>query len=102
CSNATTFGPRINLPDSSTSWMRSRMRGIRRSYCARTSTRGTGTASQCSRAPAHDQVGKQREHTRDDRIFGVAEVVVEAVVASPERPAGRGDPEAPRHAAYER
>src|SRR5205823_733384 len=61
-----------------------------------------GAAFRDGRAPAKDQPSDGDDHGRDNRIFDVGEVVMEALVARPERPAGRGDPEAPRHAAEER
>src|SRR5436305_10925439 len=105
---------------------------IKLSYCNRTSTRGTDTASQCrptyesaptcparppnpaggsqrfrpafrdGRAPAKDQPGREDDHRREDQIFDIGKVVVEALVARPERPARAGDSEAPERAAEKR
>src|SRR4051812_15161248 len=90
----------MRVPESRTSWKRSMICGIRRPYCALTSTRGTGTASQ-SRSPAVDQPGDTDDHRCNHQIFRVRKVMVEALVARPQRPARRRDPEAPRDAAEE-
>src|SRR5437660_8702444 len=86
-SNAFTFGPRMKTPDSSTSARRSFSAGSRPAYCALTSTSGIwGTAAQSRRADAADyDVGHENHDRGDDRVLGVAEVVVEALVARSER-----------------
>src|SRR5438045_1420747 len=91
----------MNVPDSSTSWNRPRICGIRRSYCARTSTRGTGTASNGRRAPAKDQPGNEADDRDHDEVLDPAEVAVEPVPVGAEGPADRREAEAPRHAAEE-
>src|SRR5438105_1985839 len=93
----------MKTPDSSTSARRSFSAGSRPAYCALTSTSGIwGTAAQSRRADAADyDVGHENHDRGDDRVLGVAEVVVEALVARSERPPGGGQPEAPRYAAEE-
>src|SRR5881392_2724017 len=76
CSNARTFGPRMNSPESRTPPMAASSSGISGAYCALTSTRGVGgtAARQSSRAqPAPDQDGGGENDQRDDDVVDVLE-----------------------------
>src|SRR5436305_15302484 len=93
----------MNVPDSSTSSTRSRICGVRRSYCARTSTRGTGTSRNGRRAPPTPQ----EQHTgRDDEQDGsdvqIPEVAADTVVGAADGPAQACEREAADGAAGER
>src|SRR5258708_668353 len=93
----------MNRPDSSTSPRRSFSSGIRGAYCALTSTRGIIGASGQSRGPPADhQVADCSHHEPENHDRDVGEIVVEAVVAGPERPSAGGEPEAEDAAAEER
>src|SRR5215471_8136817 len=97
CSNAFTFGPRMNAPESRTSANARFSSGTSGAYCALTSTSGIrGTALQ-SIGPnsTQDQVGDEQQNSCNDRDFDEAEVVVEALVARAQRPADAGEREAP-------
>src|SRR5690348_13415552 len=97
-SNALTFGPRMNVvPESRTSAKACFRSGTSGAYCALTSTsgiRGTSPKSICP-SPAQDQIGDQDQNSCNDGDLDEAELVVEALVARPERPADPGEDEAP-------
>src|SRR6188472_313183 len=82
---------------SSTSRNAASSRGISGSYSARTSTRGIvctrGHFSQSD--PAIHEIRQRRENPYDDRVFDVAEAVLEAVVARAERVADPDEGEGP-------
>src|SRR5256886_346340 len=103
-SNAATFGPRMNSPLVSTPSIASRMRGSRGSYCAFTSTSGIGGTIRESRRPppAHQQIGRETDDRGDDRVFHIAEVVVEPLVAPSEPVAHSREPEGPDRRADQR
>src|SRR4051794_2737711 len=81
----------------STPSIASRMRGSSGSYCAFTSTSGIGRTARKSRGtnPAEDPGRQQDEDQDDDRVFDVAEVVVETRVAAAGAPADPGEGERP-------
>src|SRR5215210_2481222 len=93
-SKAWTFGPRMKVPESSTSAMRLLISSSRGAYCARTSTSGVcGTASQSTRPPPADyQPDSDCDDARDD---GIVEVVVEALPVATDDPADAGERQAP-------
>src|SRR4051794_9034159 len=111
-SNALTFGPRMNAPDSGISANASFSCEASGAYCALTSTSGIrGTPLQSiGPSPPYDQVGDGDENSCNDGDFGVSELVVEALVARAQRPADARESEAPdrgtdqrqRHVAPER
>src|SRR5215471_836642 len=79
-------------------------RGISGSYSARTSTSGIV----CIRAhssrghPPVDQIRHEEHDACNDRIFGVAEAVIEALIAGAEAVAGAGERERPHRGTGER
>src|SRR5215212_2103586 len=90
----------MNSPRCSTPSITSRMRGRSGSYCAFTSTRGIGRTASKSRlsAPQH-QVGGQRDDGGGDRVLGIAEVVMETVIATSCAPTDTGEGERPERRA---
>src|SRR4051812_24327880 len=104
-SNALTFGPRMNVvPESRISANARFSSGISGAYCALTSTRGIrGTAIKSRGAlPAHDQIGRRKQNSCNERDLGEAETLVEALVARPHGPPDAGEREAPDGRAHER
>src|SRR5215831_4214907 len=79
-------------------------RGISGSYSARTSTSGIV----CIRAhssrghPSVHEIRHEEDDACNDRIFGVAEAVIEAAIAGAEAVAGAGEHEGPHGGAGER
>ena len=118
CSNASTFGPRMKRPESSTSSSRpSTRRGAARTAPSR--RRAGSTKRQSTRQPAGlprlfgrraapPAPGRTIRYTiaehdqRDDHVVDLAEVVVERLPARAERVAGAGEAEAPGQRAEER
>src|SRR3954447_26649585 len=103
-SNAWTFGPRMNAPDSRPSAKASFSCGMSGAYCALTSTsgiRGTPLQSIGPSAP-QDQVGDADENSCNDGDFDEPELLVEALVARPERPADGREHEGPDRRADQR
>src|ERR687897_890610 len=84
-SNAFTFGPRMNFPDSSTSAKAACRRGISGAYCALTSTSGIGggTASQSRGAPPQPEHDAGDEDHREHDVVDVVERMVEALPVGP-------------------
>src|SRR6478609_3362016 len=103
-SNAFTFGPRMNCPDSSTSEKARSSFGISGAYCALTSTSGiSGTLGECRGASVtQDQVARENEDSCNHEVLDVAEAVMEALVARAERPPDGGEREAPQRRADQR
>src|SRR5437762_10509076 len=99
-SKALTFGPRMKIPESRTSATRSWICGIRRSYCAFTSTRGMlGTRAESRCSPPEQQVQRQQDRSCHHRVVHVAKSAVDAVPARPQRIARAAEAEAERNAA---
>src|SRR5436190_17481049 len=96
-SNVATFGPRMKSALASTPSIASRMRGSSGSYCAFTSTSGIGRTPGESRGTqaAVNPERQQHQHEGDDDVLDVAEVVMEALVAAPRRPADAREGECP-------
>src|SRR5205823_3238854 len=93
----------MNVPDSTTSPMRSWICGIRRSYCALTSMRGIlGTGVESRRASFPYQVQHQEQSSCHDDHVDVVERVMEMLVALAHCPADRGEREAPQGRARDR
>src|SRR4051812_20422950 len=86
----------MNSPLASTPSIASRMRGNNGSYWAFTSTSGIGrTISKSRLSPAPDQIAGQSEDESHHRVLDVAEVVVEALVASARAVPDTGERERP-------
>src|SRR5215467_9195539 len=87
----------MNCPSSRTSRNRASSSGISGAYCALTSTSGIlCTAPHCSGLPPSvSEIHREEQDTCKDDELGVAEGVVEALVARPERVAGACDSEGP-------
>src|SRR6266581_620169 len=99
-SKALTFGPRMKIPESRTSAIRSWICGTRRSYCAFTSTRGMlGTRAESRCSPSEQQVQRQQDRSCHHRVVHVAKSAVDAAPARPQRVARAAEAEAERNAA---
>src|SRR5260370_361601 len=74
--------------------------GISGAYCAFTSTCGIGGTASHGSGPAatQDQIRRNRDDSRYDRVLDVTEVLVELVVACAEPPAHAREREAPDRA----
>src|SRR5262245_15408782 len=96
-SKAATFGPRMKSALASTPSIASRMRGSSGSYCAFTSTSGIGRTVGKSRGPQStvDPKRQEEEDYDDNGIFDVAEIMMEALVASAGGPANARERERP-------
>src|SRR6059058_3961621 len=95
-SKALTFGPRMKIPESRTSATRSWICGIRRSYCAFTSTRGMlGTRAESRCSPSEQQVHRQENGSCHDDDVDVVKRVVELLVAGAHAPPDARQREAP-------
>src|SRR5260370_18815539 len=93
----------MSCPPPSTSRKRASSSGISGAYCALTSTSGICTATHFSGLrPPVDKIRREEQNACNDCVFGVLEVVVEALVAPPEAEAGAGDPEGPDRGADDR
>src|SRR6266508_3444830 len=102
-SNAATFWPRMNSPLASTPSITSRMRGRSGSYCALTSTSGSGRTVSKSRRPnsAHYEIQEESQDSGHNGVVREAEVVVEGLVAPAQAPACACEREAPGRGADE-
>src|SRR6266581_1659890 len=86
----------MNWPPSSTSRKRASSSGISGSYWEWTSTSGIVTAPHCSGLPQpKDEIRRKRDNACNDRVLGVLEAVVEALIARAEPVARAGDREGP-------
>src|SRR5205823_12525479 len=95
-SKAFTFGPRMKIPESRTSPIRSWIWGIRRSYCAFTSTRGMlGTPAESRCSPSEQQVQREENGSCYDDDVDVVERVVKLLVAGAHAPPDARQREAP-------
>src|SRR3954447_9562950 len=93
----------MNCPPSRTSRKRASSSAFSGAYWEWTSTSGIVTAIHCSGlAYAEDEIRRDEQNACNDRVFGVAEVVMEALVARAETVAGAGDREGPDRRAHER
>src|SRR5581483_1538254 len=102
-SNESTSGPKMKRPLSSVRVKASCSSGISGAYCALTSTWAIFMGGKRSRAPASpDQVRRDGEDSRHDRVFHPLEVAVERVPARAEPPADAGQRGAPDAVADER
>src|SRR5436190_10042169 len=86
----------MNWAPSSTSRRRSSSSPFSGAYCEWTSTSGIVTAVYCScLGYPIDEIRRERDNACRDDILGIAEVVMEALVARAEAVAGARDPERP-------
>src|SRR5205085_11329530 len=94
----------MKRPPSRTAPSRSLSSGRKGPYCAaglKSGIRATARASLLgrqpgpARAPAQEEPAGEEKRRGDDGVVDEAEVVVEALVAPPERPSGSGEGEAP-------
>src|ERR1700675_2411298 len=86
----------MNSPVSRTSRKRASSCGLSGAYWEWTSTSGIVTASHFSGVhESIDEIRRQHENACNDRVFGVAKVVVETLVARAQYVAGTGDRKCP-------
>src|SRR4051812_11111720 len=93
----------MNCPPSRTWRKRASSSAFSGAYWEWTSTSGIVTAIYCSGlAYAEDEIRREQQNACNDRVLGVAEVVMEALVARAEAVACAGDREGPDRRADER
>src|SRR5258708_13849680 len=86
----------MNCPLPSTSRNRASSSGISGANCALTSTSGICTATHSSGLdPPVEEIRREQENACNDGVFGVLEIVIEALVAPAEPVARAGDSEGP-------
>src|SRR5919201_2015134 len=94
----------MNSADSRTSAKRRFSSAASGAYCALTSISGifSTTASKCTGAATHNQIGREDDNSCYHRVIGEAEVVMEAFPARADGPAHAREGEAPDRRAEQR
>src|SRR6266481_1885444 len=92
----------MNWPSWRTSRKRASSSGMSGAYCALTSISGICDTATSHCSPAVEKVRRREHDAYNDRVLGVLEAVVEAVVARAERVSDAGDGERPDGGADQR